>query len=365
MTPKRFTLQLALAGLIAAPLPLWAAGLGKLTVNSALGQPLAAEIEIYADKAELDGLRAMLANEESYKNARIGMAPVLSSLRFAVSQRGGKPVLKLSSTRPVNDPFVDMLIELSWDSGKMVREYTLLIDPPEYAAAQAAPVAPAVRAPSAAAAKSTGPSAPADRVRVRRGETLGAISRRVRPEGVSLEQTLVGLFRANPKAFDGNNMNRLKSGATLKVPEAARLLATKPAEARREVQLQAEDWRAYRARLADAVAAAEPAPAPDSAAGGKLAPKVVDAAKPAPEAQKDVLSLSKAPPSGAGGELETKLQEQEADAIARENALKESSERIALLEKQIADMQALVEKKEQAAQAALEAKAAAAETEGA
>jgi len=148
MKLKRFTTQLVAAGLIAVPLMTHAAGLGKLSVTSALGQPLAAEIELLAaDKAELDSLSASLASDQAFRDARVEFAPVLSSLRFAVEKKpNGKAVLKVTTTRPVNDPFIDMLIEVNWASGRLVREYTMLLDPPGVGGTQA--VAPAAVAPA-------------------------------------------------------------------------------------------------------------------------------------------------------------------------------------------------------------------------
>ena len=378
MKLKRFTTQLAAAGLIAMPLMAHAAGLGKLSVTSALGQPLAAEIELFAaDKAELDSLSASLASDQAFRDARVEFAPVLSSLRFTVAKKpDGKAVLKVSSSRPVNDPFIDMLVELNWASGRLVREYTMLLDPPGMGGVQtvapvavaptpiakpapaAAPQAQAVPAAPAAAAVKPAPApqtAAPDRVKVKRGDTLTGIASRVRPEGVSLEQTLLGLYRENDQAFDGN-MNRLKAGKTLKVPSVEKVAAIPQQEAVRELTLQAEDWRAYRQKLAGAVSAApEAKAAADQASSGKITPKVEDRAKPAPEAQQDVLKLSKlTPPAGAAGKadeariLQEKLRAQEEDATARENALRESDQRVATLEKQIQDMQKLVEMKERA-----------------
>ncbi|MCD6705133.1 MAG: hypothetical protein LT080_01600 [Thiobacillus sp.] len=378
MKLKRFTTQLAAAGLIAMPLMAHAAGLGKLSVTSALGQPLAAEIELFAaDKAELDSLSASLASDQAFRDARVEFAPVLSSLRFTVAKKpDGKAVLKVSSSRPVNDPFIDMLVELNWASGRLVREYTMLLDPPGMGGVQTvAPVAVAPTpiakpAPAAAPQAQAAPAAPAaaavkpapapqtaapDRVKVKRGDTLTGIASRVRPEGVSLEQTLLGLYRENDQAFDGN-MNRLKAGKTLKVPSVEKVAAIPQQEAVRELTLQAEDWRAYRQKLAGAVSAApEAKAAADQASSGKITPKVEDRAKPAPEAQQDVLKLSKlTPPAGAAGKadeariLQEKLRAQEEDATARENALRESDQRVATLEKQIQDMQKLVEMKERA-----------------
>ncbi|MBU1531500.1 MAG: LysM peptidoglycan-binding domain-containing protein [Gammaproteobacteria bacterium] len=396
MKLKRFTTQLVAAGLIAVPLLANAAGLGRLSVTSALGQPLAAEIELFAeDKAELDSLSANLASDQAFRDARVDFAPVLSSLRFAVEKkRDGRAVLKVTSSRPVTDPFIDMLVELNWASGRLVREYTMLLDPPGMGGPQTvAPVAVApaqtpvakpaptpVRAPQAvtapAAPKAPPPTAaskpapaPApqaaapDSVTVKRGDTLSGIASRVRPEGVSLEQTLLGLYRENTDAFAGN-VNRLKAGKTLKVPSAEAVAAIPQQEAVRELKLQADDWRAYRQKLAGAVSTApEAKAAPDQASSGKITPKVQDRAKPAPEAQKDVVKLSKAAPAVAAGAkadearaLQEKLRAQEEDAAAREKALKESGQRVAMLEKQVQDMQKLVEMKEKAlAQATVQA----------
>jgi pilus assembly protein FimV len=373
MKLKRFTTQLVAAGLIAVPLMAHAAGLGKLSVTSALGQPLAAEIELFAaDKAELDSLSASLASDQAFRDARVEFAPVLSSLRFTVEKRpNGRAVLKVSSSRPVNDPFIDMLVELNWASGRLVREYTMLLDPPGMGGVQtvspvavapartpvAAPAAAPQVQPAPAAARTPAPAPQAaapDRVTVKRGDTLTGIANRVRPEGVSLEQTLLGLYRENDQAFDGN-MNRLKAGKTLNVPSADKVAAIPQQEAVRELRLQADDWRAYRQKLAGAVSAAPAGPvAADQASRGKITPKVEDRAKPAPEAQQDVLKLSKATPpvAAAAGKadearaLQDKLRAQEEDATARENALRESDQRVATLEKQIQDMQKLVEMQE-------------------
>ena len=386
MKLKRFTTQLVAAGLIAVPLMANAAGLGKLSVTSALGQPLTAEIELFAaDKAEFDSLSASLASDQAFRDAHVELAPVLSSLRFTVEKKpNGKAVLKVTSSRPVTDPFIDMLVELNWGSGRLVREYTMLLDPPGMAAKQTvAPVttvapaqAPAAKtapapakstpaAPATAVRAPAGKPAPTDRVTVKRGDTLAGIASRVRPEGVSLEQTLVGLYRENTQAFDGN-MNRLKAGKTLAVPSAEKVAAIPQKDAVRELKLQADDWRAYRQKLAGAVSAApEAKAAPGQAGSGKITPKVEDRAKPAPAEQKDVLKLSKlTPPAATAGKadearaLQEKLRAQEEDATAREKALHDSEQRVATLEKQVQDMQKLVAMKEKAQEEAAPAAAA-------
>lgn len=395
MKLKRFTSRLLAAGLIALPLMSHAAGLGNLSVTSALGQPLTAEIELLtADKAELDSLAATLASDQAFRDARIEYAPVLSTLRFAVVKKpNGKAVLKVTSSRPVNDPYIDMLIELNWASGRLVREYTVLLDPPGVAKKQTVrpvPVTPAQTAasPAPAPAASTEPTteiikarpAPAphdaatpsqaddyamagqpggtraDSVRVKRGDTLAAIAQRVRPEGIALEQALIGLYRENRNAFAGKNIHRLKAGKTLKVPTTEAFAAIDNKEARREIKLQTADWQAYRQKLADAIVAAPAtdSTAPGQASSGTITPKVDDKAAPASPVAKDVLKLSKVTPpaakdAAAAQALQDKIRAQEEDATAREKALKESTSRVAALEKQVQDLQTLVKMKEEAA----------------
>ncbi|MEW6132471.1 MAG: FimV/HubP family polar landmark protein [Pseudomonadota bacterium] len=407
MKLHRLTAQLVVGAMLTLPVWVQAAGLGKLTVKSALGQPLSAEIELLvADKSELDSLSASLASGDAYRNANIEFAPVLSALQFSIEKRAdGRPVLRLTSSKPVNDPFMDMLIELNWASGRLLREYTILLDPPGIAVPQTvAPVAvsvptvtveqpggpavgatpaPAAVAPVAAAkpepAKpaATQPAAVAPAaeslVVVKRGDTLSKIANRVRPANVSLEQALVSLFRENSDAFVGKNMNRLKAGQKLRVPDTQAMLDVDHDDARREISLQAKDWQAYRARLAESVAG-QPAQqeAPAKTVVGKVAPKVEDKAQPEANAARDVLKLSKAAPvpppraeqsAAEKAAREKALAEQKAraeqeDAAAREKALQESREREAELQKQIGDMQKLAEMKAKEAPAQTPAAAA-------
>src|SRR6267143_233139 len=124
-----------------------AAGLGQLSVISPLGQPLNAEIEIVSlQPGEEEGLVARLAPPDAFKAAGIDFNPALVTARFTLERRAGRPLLRVRTTQPVNDPFLEMLVELQWTTGRLVREYTVLLDPPEYRGPQAiaaAPVAPA------------------------------------------------------------------------------------------------------------------------------------------------------------------------------------------------------------------------------
>src|SRR5687767_11197861 len=127
-----------------APVVAHAAGLGKLNVITPLGQPLNAEIEIVALRpGEEDTLVARVAPLEAYTAAGIEPSHVLSSMRFEVVRRGTQRILRLTTTESLNEPFVEMLIELQWSTGRLVREYTFLLDPPEYKARSAIAAAPA------------------------------------------------------------------------------------------------------------------------------------------------------------------------------------------------------------------------------
>lgn len=137
------TLSAAVALALAVPLGAQAASLGKLTVLSALGQPLRAEIEVTAVSAEEAGkLSAKLAPAEAFRRANVDYNPVLGSLSFAVEQRQGRHFIRISSSQPVSDPFVDLLLELSAGDSRLIREYTFLLDPADSKSPRNAQVAP-------------------------------------------------------------------------------------------------------------------------------------------------------------------------------------------------------------------------------
>ena len=162
-TPKFRASTLALAAglaLSSLPLAVQAAGLGKVTVFSALGQPLRAEVELTASREELSGMRAALASPDAFKAAGLDYASALQAIRFTLDKRpNGTSIIKLATDRPINEPFVDLLLELNWSTGRLIREYTFLLDPPEVAAKAAAPVsAPEAKAATKAAGKAAKPA---------------------------------------------------------------------------------------------------------------------------------------------------------------------------------------------------------------
>ena len=452
MKRKNIFNALLIAGLlVATPLAADAAGLGKLKVISALGQPLRAEIDLIAvPKDEVDLLTARIATSEAYKQAKIEQQEGLSAVRFAVEKRpNGEPYLKITSAQAFNEPFLDLLIQLDWPSGRLLREYTILLDPPGFQDVPAAPAVstPVVRAepavkpapvpektvpvesraenkPEAAAkihkatpqkkvaepkakgkkvtpilkaepaspsrqltpAEQTFPRLGAEQLsspaqaeavpaarspvavtrsepqeyKVKKGDSLSKIAREMKPEGYSLDQVIVVLYERNKAAFDGNNMNRIKTGQILHAPDKGDLDATKQGTAAKEIKAHAADWNAYRQKLAGTVAE-QPAPKEEAKpeATGKITAKAEDKGSKAQEPAKDVLKLSKGETSdkgkgatgkGGGAEaraLQDKLAAAQDDAVAKDKALKEANSRISDLDKNVKEMKALLDLKNQ------------------
>lgn len=352
-----------LVALVSSAFGAHAAGLGKLTVYSAIGQPLNAEVTLTATTEELNSLSAKLASHEAFRDAGIEFMPALTGLRLSVAKLpAGKAVLRLTTDSPLNEPFLHFLVELNWTAGRMVREYTFLLDPPEMlqVARPAPQVAPVTRtdepqavavkpmpapAPVAAAMPAAKP-APRGEVRVKRGDTLSRIAREHKPETVSLDQMLVALFNGNREAFDGSNMNRLRAGKILKLPDAGEAASVNPHEARQMIVAQAADFNAYRRRLAEAAGASPVAAAePQQQTAGKIRPLVEDKAPPAPVADK--LEVSRTETTKAAGATVDKGRLEE-ELVSRDKALREASERIAQLEKNLENLKRLAELKSQA-----------------
>ena len=380
------TLKATIVATAIATLPfgVHAAGLGAINVYSGLGQPLRAEIEVKATAAELQSLTAKVAGVEAFRQANLNYSSSMPNVRMNVERRGNRAFLRVSSNQPINDPFVDLVVELNWASGRVLREYTFLLDPvaaprPEVAttvtpavAAQRrealppVPVMPAQRAaaatPAPAAAAAPAPRArqaaaaprPAaqqratpSRHRVARGDTLTEIASRYRPARASLDQMLIALLRENPNAFVDGNINRLKSGVILSIPKAAEVRATSVREARQEVLAQTSDFGAYRNRLAG-VAVARPATAAGDGSresAGTIEPRV-DAPQTASGQDRVQVSAARnaVAAAGAGGTGgDARSQQLEEELAAREQALQEANARVRELEEINADLKRLLD----------------------
>src|SRR5262245_6865531 len=377
------TRLLALAALALLPLGTMGAGLGRLAVLSGLGQPLRAEIEIVAlQRGESEALNARIASADEFRQAGVDYSATVPRVRTAVERRpDGRYFIVLTTAQPVEEPFLDLLIELNWTSGRLVRQYTFLLDPAEYksqvAAAPPKAAAPEARAvetprpPEVAAAAPPAPapapaeqqppvpaeqqpSAPAPAVspslvrepaatyEVKRGDTLGKIAQQNLPDGVTLQQMLVALYQANEDAFIRKNMNLVRTGRILTIPDRTAVEAIAPNDARRVVIAQAQDFNEYRAKLGGAVAAtATQADSGQQRATGQITAKPDEAAAPkAPP--RDQLRVSKADAAkGAKAAAAGRGQE----VSERERALRESSSRVTDLERSVKELQQLAELK--------------------
>ena len=407
-TAAKSLVILKLLGVVAAltlPTYVSAIGMGGINVASALGQPLKADVELVSvNKTQKASMVARLASPDIYKGAGLEY-PYGNKFTFQIESRAnGEPYLKVGSAQPINDPFVSLLVELTWSSGKLLREYTFLLDPPGYVAEQpaptevqaVAPVAPLVtgeaveqidlerrpqqqevvepakeppqpvRAPkdekpiSAPAArapeKKPAASIATGNITIVHGDTLSKIAAQNKPDDVSLERMLVALYRANAEQFDGKNMNRIRTGKILRLPDQSELLNVSQSDATKEIRAHVADWNIYRQKLASAAAIASQSQDARQVASGKIASSVADKAPVAKESAKEVLKLSKgkAPGDQAGVagksvSAEDKKSAAQEDAIAKAKASREEQARAALLEKNLKDMQRLAELKSEAA----------------
>ena len=392
--------------LVALAGPAAALGLGQIQVKSKVDQPLLAEIPIVSsDPGELEQLQARLASPDTFR--RIGLEPpsgAAADLQFTVAlDTRGNPVIRVTSSEPVSQPLVTFLVEVDWGSGRLVREYSALLDTPRTVSAPAQPaidapvaapsnvierpaevaaepvqpeappapeptpegnaLATAPQPPAPAPTASAAAPAPADitpapgisdgALSVQRGQTLSEIAARNTRPGYTLDQAMLALLRTNPDAFIRGNINLLKAGAVLRMPDAAEMSQLSAAEAAVVVHDQIEQWRSLR----------QPALQPAAVAGDD-APRAPDAGSraQATAARTRDARLEIAPPSGgnrpgtrsgasAGGEgdmLRQELQQTKEDLAARTAEVDELKARVAELEKIQQDQQSLIQMKDSA-----------------
>lgn len=364
-----------------------ALALGRITALSSLGEPLVAGIEVPDINAEeASSLKATLASPDAFRAAGMEYNPALANVQITLNKRAnGSSYLLVRSDKVVTDPFLNLVVNANWSTGRIVRNYTLLLDPPapKQAEAVAAPIAalptpvpapapvtapapvptpapaPApsvVTTPSPAPAVVSAPPTPApapapvampkamtqkasstntgEQVKVAVGDTAGKIAANNLPANVSLDQMLVALLRGNPQAFIGNNINRLKAGTVLDLPTEAEAAAISASEARQNMVAQSKDFNNFRRKLAEN-APALASKTTDRVASGKIEAKVED--KKAAAVTPDKLTLSKgglkaddkATPAAAKDNLEK---------IAKERQAKDDAARTAELAKNIKDL---------------------------
>ncbi|UNK50207.1 LysM peptidoglycan-binding domain-containing protein [Lysobacter sp. S4-A87] len=411
-------LALALASGAASAL-----GLGQIEVKSRIGQPFLAEIPIVSnDPSELENLQAELASPLVF--ARIGLQPptgIVSELRFSSAlDSSGRPVIRVTSEQPVNDSLLTFLVSVDWGQGRLVREYSALLDTPRTVSAplqpqieetvvsapniverplepevaatpadaptEAAPAEESVAAgpdsdnnadanaipptPTQAAEPASAPAqvasvapaaAPAGDLAgeysVRRGDTLSQIAGRVQGEGFTLDQTMIALLRANPEAFIGGNVNRLKAGAVLAVPASEQLASVDAAQASQLVSSQVRQWRDARRAVpqpaleAGIAASAATSPVATGATAAAANPRSADARLEIvpPGASSATQAGDTQSGINAGGEgdmLRQELQQNTETLAAREAELQELKGRVAELEQLQSKQQQLIAMKD-------------------
>jgi pilus assembly protein FimV len=339
--------------------------LGSASVKSYLNQPLDAEIPVIGmTPRQQEDLRVRVADPPHFERLGIVYAPVVNDLRFDIAQDGARWIVRVRSDLPISEPFLDFPLQMTWPGGRLVKQYTLLLDPPT----RVAPARTSVRRTGAAvdaparAGDVYGP--------VQRGETLWPIAESLRPAGITTRQIAIALVRANPAAFIDGNVNGLRAGATLTVPSREFIEQLGPADARAEFVAQTRRWQAPVAtspRPVTAPGSGLPVttPGPEPQATGPALDEATTAAAADPEDARLRIVAEQAPDDvepGSAEDLEQQLlatmEEIETNRITTDGL----GDRLALLEAEMARVQALVETRDAeiaALQAEVEAREAA------
>ncbi|MDH3511004.1 MAG: LysM peptidoglycan-binding domain-containing protein [Gammaproteobacteria bacterium] len=344
----RFLAGLLLLLIGAMPCAVVALGLGEIDLKSALNQPFVAEIPVTSESAnDLSGLQVELASAGTFEEFGLDRAAFLTDFEFTMIDRGPDAVVRITSRSPVVEPFVTMLLEITWAQGRLLREYTVLLDPPVFASevaqpAVAAPVAgPAptqtdvMRAPSStpvpaatrpsdapqqAVAAPMRPMAGGNYGPVQRNDTLwGIAGRYIDGTTANRNQMMLAIYRANPEAFVGN-INRLKAGMILRVPDAEEVERLGRREANAEVQRQNTDWKSGR----DESPRLRLVPPPELGEGAESAPQTAAGAGSA-----DLPATGTADMQGRIDELEAELSDSRRLIELRDSELQALQEQLA------------------------------------
>ena len=351
---RKLSLAVAISGLL-SPVGVHALGLGDIDLDSALNQPLKAHIALHSvNQVELDDVKVDLASPDAFARAGIERPFHLSGLRFnARLNNQGLPVVVVSSKEPVREPFLNFLVEVNWPKGRLVREYTVLLDPPVTVQRKAArieqPVTTAPVRETAGRMEDMQPASTPARISsagreygpVQTKDTLWNVANSLREGNESVEQVMMALLEYNPGAFIRNNVNGLKQGAILRLPASDEITLLSRREARNEFLAQTQQWKQKRA--------IKPTAAPDEMAGAKTeveAPTAQDRLRLA--SATDKATEQTAAPEGVAAKSQdvAKLEQEvmlvrEANEVARQEG-EELRTRIKDLEAQLTDIQRLL-----------------------
>lgn len=357
-----------------------ALGLGNLDLNSALNEPFDARIKLLSPTAdELDSMKIGLADSEAFARAKIDRPFILSKLKFTLrrSPDDGPDYIRVFSQEPIREPFLNFLIEVSWSNGRLFREYTVLLDPPlydpnarasEFKKPQPKPVVPApepeaVSEPAeeeityADVVEQTTTATPAspdvdyaggDYGPTDSSDTLWSVASKMRPDSsISVNQMMMALLRANPDAFVNQNINGLKRGQILRMPEQSEIAALNNAQALAEAQSQHAAWGNVQDSLTSDVAerpevSSVPEPAEEVVAEEAAEESEAELKLVAPDEDAESTEQVASAESGAGNELI--LAQELIQALTQENI--ELNDKLQESEALLADLKRLLSLKD-------------------
>jgi len=242
------------------PIQAHAFGLGKIELSSSLNEPFKAQIAVTALRDSDEGqLQVQLASNEEFEKAGIKRTFLLTQFSFEIIEKNGKTNIKISSSQPVKEPFIDLLLVATTGNGRLIREYTVLLDPPKNVFVEPkvipqkkAPVTKKKTAPQKSTYQYPDPQMPvattnystATTYDVGRNDTLSAVARKTKPSSdISLNQMMMALLNANPKSFHKNNINGLKAGYTLDIPSTSDIQSLTKRQANAAVKEQYSAWK--------------------------------------------------------------------------------------------------------------------------
>jgi len=251
----------------------WALGLGEIEVDSALNERFKGSIELLDGASFQSGeVVVSMASREDFRRVGVERFFYLTDIEFQVDLSGDGKV-NVTSSQPISEPYLNFIVEVLWPQGKLLKEFTVLLDPPTFSdapapaisapaqpVAPARPVAEAPRAQPAPPTRASGtrvdlppaqpqPAAPVRRpssnsIVTTRDDTLWKIASRTLPSNrVSVNQHMLAIQRTNPSAFIRNNINLIKAGYTLDIPTEQQALSVTTADANLDVAAQTRDWR--------------------------------------------------------------------------------------------------------------------------
>lgn len=366
MRLRKLALAVGLASALGADLAS-ALGLGELKLNSTLNQPLDAEIKLLNVKdLSQDEILVSLAGREDFQRAGVDRLYFLTGLKFTIDlENSSGPVVRVSTRKPVNEPYLNFLLKTQWPSGNLLREYTLLMDLPAFSDENVRPVdsAKTQKASSGSqrpSSKSTSSVASRTETRPTRqpadvnssgsgdsvysvgaNDTLWEIALQVRPDrSVSVQQTMLAIQRVNPEAFINGNINLLRKGQVLRIPDRAEIVDLSARQAISQVAKQNTDWSG---NAAGRVAGAQLDGSSRSASVRRSDTEVSGRVKLGVDTDSSESGSGAGSDGGRGEALENELaiSLEELDKSRRENS--ELQSRVSDLESQIETMERLVE----------------------